>query len=281
MKLKHLLIALAAVFALTACRSTKDVGKSPDWDKTDKKTEAAKLRIAEQRLKTATLTAKMKVRLNALGQQRSLNGTLRMKRDEVMQMSLTVLGFEVARAEFTPDEVLLVDRFNKRYARCRYDEVNVLKSAGINFDVLQAVFWNELFIPGEKNIGSKQLRQFGVRRSDDDIVLMLGSVPPFSYDFHAKVSTACINRIVVRETEQQTPRQLVINYEDFESFNGKEFPREIEMALEGAGMTSAVGLSHSRLSASDDWESRTNLSSKYKQLTTAQVESLVKSLLLK
>ena len=56
----------------------------------------------------------------------SVNGTLRMKRNDVVQLSLTFLGMEVGRMEFTPSDVLIIDRFNKQYVRASYDEVSFL-----------------------------------------------------------------------------------------------------------------------------------------------------------
>jgi hypothetical protein len=50
---------------------------------------------------------------------------------------------EVARLEFTPQEVLLIDRVNKQYVRAKYEEVNFLKRNDISFQALQKRFWDE------------------------------------------------------------------------------------------------------------------------------------------
>ncbi len=88
------------------------------------------------------MTAKMKLNVDALGKSLSVNGSLRMKRDEVVQLSLSMLGFELGRLEFSPDDVLILDRYHKQYVRCGYDDISFLKSAGIDFYALQSLFWN-------------------------------------------------------------------------------------------------------------------------------------------
>lgn len=52
-------------------------------------------------------------------------GTMKMKSSERVQVSLLMPIFrsEVARIEITPDEVLLVDRMNKRYVRTTKEEL--------------------------------------------------------------------------------------------------------------------------------------------------------------
>lgn len=49
-----------------------------------------------------------------------------MKRDEVIQLSIApFLGIEVARAEISPDGVLVMDRMNKRYVQVPFDELKI------------------------------------------------------------------------------------------------------------------------------------------------------------
>lgn len=70
----------------------------------------------------------------------SVGGTLKMKRDDVVQLSLTVLGIEVGRLEFTPKDVLIVDRVNKQYVRARYDQVAFLQTADLDFYAFSRCF---------------------------------------------------------------------------------------------------------------------------------------------
>ena len=55
----------------------------------------------------------------------TVSGSMKMKSGERIQLSVLMPVFrsEVMRMEVTPDEVLLIDRMNKRYVRATRDEL--------------------------------------------------------------------------------------------------------------------------------------------------------------
>ena len=147
--LYSLLVCLSVVLLTTGCKSSSAVSKeSPLSSAAYVKT------LATKNVPSQTFSAKTDVELSLKGKKVNVNGSLKMKRDALVQLSFTFLGFEVGRMEFTPTEVLLVDRANKRYVRASYDEVEVLKQAGLDFSTLQALFWNEIFVPGQKDVAA-------------------------------------------------------------------------------------------------------------------------------
>lgn len=111
------------------------------------------------------LTAKMSmaVDLNGKGATK-ISGTIRMKRDEVIQLSLTApfIGIEVARAEISPDGILVMDRLNKRYVQVSFAELKGLAKADLDFHSLQALFLNEIFLPGKTTLSARDISAFTV-----------------------------------------------------------------------------------------------------------------------
>ena len=104
---------------VSSCSSTKNMRKSVsigNLSETEYMTEVLNRAPAWD-----ALTAKMSmaVDLNGKGATK-ISGTIRMKRDEVIQLSLTApfIGIEVARAEISPDGILVMDRLNN--VTCRY-----------------------------------------------------------------------------------------------------------------------------------------------------------------
>ena len=94
------------------------------------------------------LTAKMSLALDISGKTIKVSGTMRVKKGEVVQLSVApLLGIEVARAEISPNGVLVIDRMNKRYVRVSFDELQELTNAQLDFYSLQALFLNEIFSP--------------------------------------------------------------------------------------------------------------------------------------
>lgn len=139
--------------------------------------------------------------LNAGGKDISAGGTLRMKRDDVVQLSLTFLGFEVARMEFSPNDVLLIDRYNKRYVRAKYSDMKFLQQAGLDFNALQALFWGELFRPGHESVGNGS--DFQLASSGSHTLLSLNNTPQLKYVFSTLTEQAVIDGMTAQNKTQR------------------------------------------------------------------------------
>lgn len=76
----------------------------------------------------------------------SLGGKLSMKRDKVMRINLTFMGFvEVGVIEFTPTYILVVNRMGKEYTKAPYDSMDALRKNNITFARLQTMAWDNLY----------------------------------------------------------------------------------------------------------------------------------------
>ena len=161
--MKHLFLLSLLLLTLTSCRTARHAASGGSArpatsapSATPKPSAAlAKASVAKvnaQRLNQQHVTARVQVALTAKGKEVSASGQLRMKRDDVIQLSVTLLGFEVGRMEFTPTDVLVIDRVHKQYVRAAYSDIPFLASTGIDFYALQSLFWHELFVPGKRGV---------------------------------------------------------------------------------------------------------------------------------
>jgi len=90
------------------------------------------------------VTARMNLMLSSGGKEITLGGMLRMKRDDVIQLTLVPFGIlEVGRIEMTPDYFMILDKMNKQYVKAAYSDVSFLRKAKVDFRTIQAYFWNE------------------------------------------------------------------------------------------------------------------------------------------
>lgn len=79
----------------------------------------------------------------------NLGGKLFMKKDKVVRMNLTFMGFiEVGTIEFTPAYILIVNRMGKEYTKIPYNSWDVLVKNNINFKNVEKMGW-EKFYAGE------------------------------------------------------------------------------------------------------------------------------------
>lgn len=224
------------------------------------------------------LTAKMSLTLQ-LGEKDAtkVNGTLRIKKGEVIQLSVApVLGIEVARAEISPEGVLVIDRLHKRYVRVSFEELQTLLKTDLNFHILQALFLNELFLPGKADLTVRDGSDFSAEVVSEGVMLDVKKAKRFSYQFLTQAPEALLkeSRIGLQGTEYG----LVWKYDKFRSLENKLFPSYMQLSLEGGKKASNATFALSRLSTNSDWEAHTTVSAKYEKV---ELEDLVKQLLKK
>ena len=289
MKKKHLrglslLLLLLLCFGAVSCRSGKGLAKSSSSPVGQTASQVAAKssgasasaafveKVAAQRCTASFLTAKAKVELTGIGKDVSVSGTLRMKRDDVVQLSLTVFGVEVGRMEFTPADVLVVDRVNKQYVRASYSEVDFLRQAELDFYSLQALFWDELFIPGQRAAKGNASR-FLATAVDGGTLLTLTGTPRLSYAFLTDTSAALVTALDVKGAKVGDAGNFSWRYGGFTAFGGRPFPSEMDMTVTGLpdGKSFGLSLRLSRLSSDSGWNTRTTVSAKYQRRTVKEV----------
>lgn len=273
--MKHFpLYLLAAALTLTACRSSKhavagsDSGvtaatPAADSNKADAKADALVGRIQSHSQTANALTARLKINLKSGSKTIDLGGSLRMKRNEVVQISLTMLGFEVARMEFAPDGVLLIDRVNKQYVKAAYTDLSFLRQARLDFYALQAMFWAEVFEPGQQ--GSASPTAFAISRQDGQTMLTLPDAPALRYAFSVDESTACLTKTEVSSKKSNQNATFAWTYADYQQVDSKPFPTRMTAAFRLGTRDGGFTLGLSRIDHNADWETHTKVSSKYTQ----------------
>lgn len=224
------------------------------------------------------LTSKISCSLLLQDKKKSIGGTLRMKRDRVIQVSLVALGLlEVARIEITPDYLLFLDRMGKQYVRLPFDEVQDFIDAGLDFYSLQALFWNQLFVPG--NQGAKpEERDFEVRRSTT------GNKPQLAHAVSSEATLlfdvdAVENRLLQTEVELSAHAEAPIlrwTYQEPVKFGRTDFPSRMTIQLNFSGFNAALQFSLNNIKSEDGWETYTQINEKrYKKV---EVDDMLKRL---
>lgn len=271
-RIPYLLSLLSLIIALTlvSCGSTKGLHSGTS----DATGDASAVRYARQVIATSpsvkAITAHAKVRLQAMDKDITLNGNLRMMRDDVIQLSVSMLGFEIGRMEFTKDEVLIVDRAHRRYVRVPYSEVDFLQSTSLDFSSLQAIFWHQLFAPGTQDV-STALSLFTKAESGGHTLLSLKSAPKLEYAFLTQTASQLIDRTTISPKSVTESGEFVCKYGAYTKLAGKQFPTSLELSFKGEGNTAKLSLQLSSLGTKTDWPTRTELSSKYTRMDARNI----------
>ena len=121
-------LLLLVVVVLAGCKSSKHLATSETKTSTKAPT-------------SSYLASRLQLTIPGKKGSMSVGGTMKMKTHERVQISLLmpILRTEVARIEVTPDEVLLVDRMNKRFVRATKAELKNVLSKNVEFSRLEKI----------------------------------------------------------------------------------------------------------------------------------------------
>jgi hypothetical protein len=279
--LRFTIVAMAAaVLVLASCSTHKKSAlpkNAPIASDTIGQAEFLKNVHKSSEITSRYVTAKLKFVVEMGPQKINLTGNLRMLRDDVIRLQLMYFGFvEAGRFEFTKDEVLIIDRINKQYLRAPYRYIDFLRNSGINFNTLQALFWNELFIPGTDNVNEKDLGKFSTDMGGDEAVIFLekGRIN-YSWLANQKTGRIKMTNIMYRDSDHGNS-QLNWNYLSYGSLNGKPFPNDMIVTLTTPKKEVKISIKFNYMGTDDQWETRSTVSGKYHEVT---IDDLLKRIM--
>ena len=272
--LKVAVLALPLVF--TACGSRKKVVKEPEVVTPEMKAKADFIAsVMDNAQTTKFLTSKMKFSVEVGQQKITLTGSLKMKRDDVIRLQLMAFGFvEAGRIELTKDYVLIMDRINKQYLKAPWMSVDFLRNSGITFSTLQSLFWNELFRPSLTTVEKQptdSIGDYSLMDSGDDVILSLEQ-GKMDYSWLASKSDALIRMAnILYKDRFNGNSQLNWDYNDFEKLNKSYFPKKSAITLTTPQKEVKLGMTLNYIGAETEWETRTEISNKYREVTVDEI----------
>ena len=225
------------------------------------------------------ITSKVKFSVEVGAQKLTLTGNLKMKRDDVIRLQLMAFGFvEAGRIELTKDYVLIMDRINKQYLKAPYMQIDFLRNSGLNFNSLQALFWNELFKPnpvilGKKTEAADTTSNYQVIESGDEMILQLNK-DKMDYSWLVGRSDALIKMANIQYKDRFNPEnsaQLNWDYTEFQNVSGKKFPNKHAIQLTTATKEVKLGMTLNYIGNDTEWETRTEVSNKYREVTVDEI----------
>ena len=233
--------------------------------------------VCEEQIDALSAKMSMAVDLNGKGATK-ISGTIRMKRDEVIQLSLTApfIGIEVARAEISPDGILVMDRLNKRYVQVSFAELKGLAKADLDFHSLQALFLNEIFLPGKTTLSARDISAFTVHPENEHAVLEVKNGKKFAYRFRTTADEGLLKESHIGLAG--TSYGLRWKYDKFRPLEKKQFPSHMFVSFEGGKKPVTATFDFSRLSTGSDWETHTDVPKKYDKV---ELQDLLKQLIKK
>jgi hypothetical protein len=248
---------LFAGLLLSGCRSSSSIRKNKEAGQLEDSRLIHSLLAAPE---ADELTASLSVNVQGT----RITGQLRMRRGKSIQISASVLGLmEVARIEFLPEMVVVIDRYHNLYSVCHYADIPYRNELGLDFEVVQALLWNRLFSPGSANPADAATRLL-VQSADEKGILSIKDMEcGYTFTTDVKGRLASVSKSVNGD-------MFSIGYADFSRIPGiSEFPAELSVSL--PDKTSVLGQLDIKLSSlsteKKNWQDRTQVSRRMRQVT--------------
>ena len=218
------------------------------------------------------ITSKVKFSVEVGNQQLTLTGNLKMKRDDVIRLQLMAFGFvEAGRLEFTKDYVLIMDRINKQFLKASYAQLDFMRNSGLNFYSLQSLFWNELFQPGKSKVTDEMLNNYETDLMGEDAIISMES-GKLSYRWLADKEGALVKMAnIMYEDPIRGNYQLNWDYDDFRFNAKKRFPFSHKILFNTPNKTVKLNMQLNYLDNEEEWETRTEVSGKYREVTIDEI----------
>ena len=277
MKRLNLLCSLSAIgiiivllFLLNGCRSRKEIGDiTPSKEKTEIVFQEHFAALLTDAQKFRTLSAKTDVKLRMENKTLSSRVDLKIVRDSAIMLSIQpFFGIEMFKVVFLPDQIILIDRMNKRFLSENYTELLEKLPSGLNFYNIQDLFCNRIFVPGENALSEKNFKDFHFKE-DGELVQLVNEHPFISYIFITDRNAKLLSSSILFNEGEYA---LEWNYRKFRQFDTLFYPSEMDANLSNdkkdlGGLT----INLSRIQTDIPVDIHTTLSSRYKRVTLSQI----------
>ena len=215
------------------------------------------------------VNSKISLGIKGVGKDLTLDGKLQMRKGQVIRITIVPFGLmEVARLEFTPTYVLLIDRMHKEYVKASYDDVAFLRTEGLTFYTLQSLFWNELFQPGKAKLSDSDLRRYSLQGGT---VSFKQDKMLFTWQTNQNALITSTNISYGAGTKDAS--SVSVSYGDFTPMGVKQFPKSEHITFNTKAFSSgsmSLNIDMRSISTDADWEPTTNVSGSYKQVTAEE-----------
>lgn len=276
-KYRYFIFFIGVVILFNACKTTHTSSSSVALSKMEKKERIESIQYQTIPFNTLSSSLRFSIKPGLKKSTTSANAQLRIIKDKIIQLSLRVpiLGIEVARISIMPEQIIIIDRNNKRYFSESMQTLQQTASFDFDFYSLQALFTNQLFIAGKPSISPEDYNSFSWKESDYLVRLNNTDNQGIHYDFVSDYSNRIIQTEMYKDKKETKMNWL---YKDFGlASNNRLFPMKMTMELTVPNDLITLNLAFNNVDIDTRFELDTTIPSNYQPIEIKQIIELIKS----
>ena len=208
--------------------------------------------------------SKMDIVANYGTQQLSFRATVKAVTDSLLVFSVQpLLGVEMFRLEFTPTSFRIIDKWNRKYTDNTYDFLRYSLGVDVNFKVIQALFFNQLFVVD----GVVTPNQFVVETlpQEPTRLVHLGTGLIQRFELVDKQMAIAKTELIVDKG------RLTCTYANHRMQNGVRFPLALNITMQVGGKLADVDCQISQLEFNKSFEYSTVNLERYEKVAFSKI----------
>ncbi len=205
----------------------------------------------------------------------SVKGSMYIVKDKEIVISIApILGIELARAQFTNDKIVILDRTKKQVITTDYEYLSKKINSKVNFQALQSLLINQFFCYQElttdincvkgydrgvsdgmyflQNVSDHKMSRFGKKKDNRSSFFLQYSFLPETFN---------LSKIVLKNTISD--ELMTIVYSNFKSLSGIQFPYHISINGKKGKEEAKVDIIYSQIEMNSSTEIGFKIPDKY------------------
>lgn len=238
----YYLLIIIGLLALTtySCKSGKEVVKRKERRTENKRTKFILDQLTKNEFKPETISFKASTKVKNGEKSSSFKATVKIKRDSIIWVSITSLGYEAARILMTPDTLLMISRLEKKFYAGNQDFLRKKFQINLSFNDLQAVLLgNSIGLTELEKVKKRQNKHYYYLSSVSQRKLRKAKEKPKKVDedvvYGHWLDPLTFRIIKLSILDLRMNQSAMIDYSNFESFDEKLLPGQVSMKLTTSG----------------------------------------------
>ncbi|MUP45166.1 DUF4292 domain-containing protein [Gramella sp. BOM4] len=173
----------------------------------------------------------------------SVNLSFRMKKDEVIWMSASILGFPVAKAYITPESVQYYEKVTQTYFEGDFELISQFLGTPLDFQKLQNLLLGQAIydLRTEEFNFTQSPRGFQFVQDPEAGMKKMFLLKPSNFKAEAQQ--------LIQDSEN---RSLTVTYSDYQNLEGYVFPDNIRIVASEGGVSTNIDLTYRSVSFNEE-----------------------------
>ncbi len=266
----YIIFGLILFLTFTGCKKQKEL-LSPGY-----KTEKARVedKIQNSISNYSTFQAKTSVTYNDGKKDMTVGAQIKMFKNSKIQVSIQpLLGIELFKLEINKDSIIVIDKINKRYMAEPYSQYKALLPVDLDISILEALFLNNLFMPGDESFTINDFNKLNWKNSSHgELIGDLKKSSLFNLSFVLNNNSFLTTTTV---STRSGGHKVDWFYSQFQILEEVDFPRVQKIVYNNGKKDKSLEIKYQKIDINKNINDKFDIPRSYKRVSAAQIMNML------